>query len=432
MRCGSALAHKPSLQRFADAKESVCKNYDPVEADLRISHQHATSRRCAADVHHSDEEHDPMATLAHSPSTTGPFARIVRVWHEAPHDLKRRLVCIYAVLIGFNLAVWAALLLSSARYGLLLGLAPVAYGFGLRHAVDPDHIAAIDNTTRKLMQDGKRPVAVGLFFSLGHSSVVFALSVLVALSAAFVRTNLPQMQSVGGVIGTSVSGGFLLIIAAINLVVLIDIVKTWRQVVRGGAYDDGMLESYLQNRGLLARLFRPLLQVVTESWHMYLIGLLFGLGFDTASEVGILGMSATAGAGGMPVWMILLLPLLFVGGMSLIDTTDGVAMLGAYGWAYVRPVRKLYYNMNITLISVIIAVVIGGIELCSVISSETGITAGPLGWAAGIDLANLGYYIIGIFLVSWAISVVVFKVRGIGRLDDELARKSAAMTAGGD
>jgi nickel/cobalt transporter (NiCoT) family protein len=358
------------------------------------------------------------------------IGRLLTVWREAPSDLKRRLLGIYAVLIGFNLAVWVALLLSSAKYGLLLGLAPVAYGFGLRHAVDPDHIAAIDNTTRKLMQDGKRPVAVGLFFSLGHSTVVFALSIVVAISAVFVRTNLPQMRNVGGVIGTSVSGLFLLVIAIINLVVLADIYKTWRQVVRGGTYDQSTLDAYLNNRGLLARLFRPLLKVVTKSWNMYVIGLLFGLGFDTASEVGILGMSATAGAGGMPVWLILLLPLLFVAGMSLVDTTDGVAMLGAYGWAYVRPVRKLYYNMNITLISVMIALFIGATEVMQVVNSETGFTAGPIGWAAGISLGSLGYYIIGIFLASWALSILVFKLRHIDQMDDRLLYASTSTSPG--
>jgi high-affinity nickel-transport protein len=366
------------------------------------------------------------APPAPSSRQSGLVSRLLTVWREAPPDLKRRLVGIYGLLIGVNIAVWVALLLSSARYGLLLGLAPVAYGFGLRHAVDPDHIAAIDNTTRKLMQDGKRPVAVGFFFSLGHSTIVFGLSVMVALSAAFVRTNLPQMQNVGGIVGTSISGGFLLIIAIINLIVLFDIYKTWRQVARGGAYDDQTLDAYLQNRGLLARLFRPFLKMVTNSWNMYLVGLLFGLGFDTASEVGILGMSATAGAGGMPVWFILLLPLLFVAGMSLIDTTDGIAMLGAYGWAYVRPVRKLYYNMNITLISVLIAVFIGGIELLSVVSTETGITVGPFGWAAGVDLGNLGYYIIGIFMVSWLLSMLVFKLRRVDQMDERLATSRAS------
>ena len=232
--------------------------------------------------------------------------RLATVWNDAPSDLKRRLVGIYAVLIGVNIAVWTALLIASATYGLLLGLAPVAYGFGLRHAVDPDHIAAIDNTTRKLMQDGKRPVAVGFFFSLGHSTVVFLLSVVIAASATVIQTTLPHARSIGAVVGTSISGLFLLMIATINLVVLADIYRTWRRVARGGTYDDGTLDAYLSNRGVLARLFRPLLTSVGNSWNMYFIGLLFGLGFDTATEVGILGMSATAGAGGMQVWLILL------------------------------------------------------------------------------------------------------------------------------
>jgi high-affinity nickel-transport protein len=369
--------------------------------------------------------------VAVSPTRSdGLLQRLAALWREADPDLKRRLIGIYTLLIGFNIAVWGALLLSSAKYGLLLGLAPVAYGFGLRHAVDPDHIAAIDNTTRKLMQDGQRPVGVGFFFSLGHSTVVFALSVLIALSAAYVKQNLPNMRTAGSVIGTFVSGSFLLIIAAINLIVLIDVYKTWRMVVRGGTFDDRTLDDYLSNRGLLARLFRPLLKVVTRSWNMYPIGVLFGLGFDTASEVGILGMSGVAGAGGMPVWFILLLPLLFVAGMSLIDTTDGIAMLGAYGWAYVRPVRKLYYNMNITLISVIIALFIGGIEVLQVISTETGASGGIWDWANNVPFSVMGFYIIGIFLVSWLISVTVYKLRGIDRLDDARAQASSSGIAG--
>ncbi len=355
----------------------------------------------------------------------GMLGRLRATWTQAPPDLKRRLVTIYAVLILFNVIAWALLLLTSTQYPLLLGLAPLAYGYGLRHAVDPDHIAAIDNTTRKLMQDGQRPVGVGLFFSLGHSTVVFALSIVIAISAAFVKVNLPQMQNVGGVIGTTVSGVFLIIIAALNIVVLIDIYATWRKVVRGQTYDEESLEEYLSNRGLIARLLKPLLKVVTKSWHMYPIGLLFGLGFDTASEVGILGMSALGGSKGLPVWCILILPLLFVAAMSLADTTDGIAMLGAYGWAYVRPVRKLYYNMNITLISVLVALFIGGIEVLQVISTETGARGGLFGWANDIPFSTLGFYIIGIFLVSWAVSVLVYRIRRIDRLDDELPRASA-------
>jgi high-affinity nickel-transport protein len=333
-------------------------------------------------------------------------------------DLRRRLILIFSVLIGFNIAVWSALLLSSAKYGLLLGLAPIAYGFGLRHAVDPDHIAAIDNTTRKLMQDGKKPVGVGFFFSLGHSTVVFLLSVLIAISAAYVKQNLPHVESLGAVIGTSVSGTFLIVIGVINMVVLSDVYRSWRQMTRGGNYDSHALDEYMEKRGLLARLFRPMLGSVGNSWNMYPIGILFGLGFDTASEVGILGMSATAGAGGMPVWFILLLPLLFVGGMALIDTTDGVAMLGAYGWAYVRPVRKLYYNMNITLISVVVALFIGGIEVAQVISTETGASGPFFEFANRIQFNVLGFYIIGIFLTSWLLSFGYYKLRGIDRWDE--------------
>jgi nickel/cobalt transporter (NiCoT) family protein len=372
-----------------------------------------------------------MASAAVRLENPGFVRRLVGVWRAAPTDLRRRLVAIYTLLLVVNVGTWFAVLLVSARYGLLLALAPVAYGFGLRHAVDPDHIAAIDNTTRKLMQEGKRPVGVGFFFSLGHSTVVFALSLLIAVSAAFVKTNLPHMQSMGAVIGTSVSGMFLLLIAVINLVVFADIYRTWRRVSRGGSYDELSLDEYLSRRGLLARLFRPMLKLVDKSWHMYLVGLLFGLGFDTASEVGILGMSATAGAGGMPVWLILLLPLLFVAGMALIDTTDGIAMLGAYGWACVRPVRKLYYNMNITLISVVIALFVGGVELLHVISTETNANSGIFRWANSVPFSSLGFYIIGIFLASWAISVAVYKLRGIDRLDAALSG-SSGLVAGGE
>jgi high-affinity nickel-transport protein len=343
--------------------------------------------------------------------------RVIQLWRGASPDLRRRLITIYAGLLLFNVAAWALLFVEAQRYATLLGLAALAYGFGLRHAVDPDHIAAIDNVTRKLMQDGKRPVGVGLFFSLGHSTVVFCLSIVVAISASLVKSHLDNWKYVGSQVGTWVSGGFLIIIATINLVVLLDIYRTWRSVVRGGTYDDQLLEEYLQNRGLLARMFRPLLKVVNNSWNMYPIGLLFGLGFDTASEVGLLGMSATTAQSGMPVWYILVLPLLFVAGMSAIDTTDGVMMLGAYGWAYVRPVRKLYYNMNITAISVVVALVVGGIEVLQVISQERSLSGGIWDWANNVPFSSLGIFIVGIFALSWLASVVVYKVRRLDLLD---------------
>jgi len=343
--------------------------------------------------------------------------RMRQLWRESSPALRRRITTMYALLVGLNITVWLLLFLEARQYPTLLGLATVAYGFGLRHAVDPDHIAAIDNVTRKLMQDGKRPVAVGFFFSLGHSTVVFFLSVLVAISAALVKSHLHGWEGAGSQVGTWVSGIFLLLIAAINLIVLIDIFKTWRIVVRGGTYDQESLEDYLNNRGLLARLFKPLLRVVSESWNMYPIGLLFGLGFDTASEVGLLGMSATASQNGMPIWYILVLPLLFVAGMALVDTTDSILMLGAYGWAYIKPVRKLYYNMNITAISVFVALFIGGIEVLQVVGQERNDTSGIWGWAQDIPFNVLGFYIVGIFLVSWLISVAFYKLRRFDLLD---------------
>jgi nickel/cobalt transporter (NiCoT) family protein len=307
--------------------------------------------------------------------------------------------------------------LAGRSYPILLGLAALAYGFGLRHAVDPDHIAAIDNTTRKLMQDGQKPVGVGLYFSLGHSTVVVALSVAVAFSAGLVQRQLPTMQAAGAVIGTSVSCVFLMVIGLINLIVLIDVVRAWRRVTSGGEYDESEVNGYLDQRGLLARLFRPLLRMVRRSSDMYLVGLLFGLGFDTASEVGLLGISASTGAAGMPIWNILLLPAVFTAGMALVDTLDGILMLGAYGWAYIRPVRKLYYNLNITLASVLVALLVGGLEALQVIGRELQAGGGFWAAAASIRLDDLGFIIIGGFAACWITSVVIYKVRGYERLD---------------
>ena len=353
---------------------------------------------------------------------------MLTLWRQAPADLRRRLSLIYSLLIGFNLLVWAGALMASARYPLFLGLAAVAYGFGLRHAVDPDHIAAIDNSTRKLMQSGQRPVGVGLFFSLGHSTVVVGLSVLIVLSAALVQRDLPYIKSIGAVIGTGVSGIFLIAIAMVNSLILRDIFRTWRTAVRGGAVDQAKLEDDLNNRGLLARLLKPMLSVVRRSSHMYPIGLLFGLGFDTASEVGILGITAATALGplGMPTYLILLLPLLFVAGMSLADTTDGVAMLGAYGWAYVRPMRKLYYNMTITFVSVIVAFAVGGVEIAQVAIHETGAHGGVWQTIGSIQLANLGVFIVALFLLGWAAAVGYYRILRIDRLDESTPSPGAA------
>jgi high-affinity nickel-transport protein len=339
----------------------------------------------------------------------------VRQLASSSSNLRRRLFGVYAFLAVFNIGAWLITLAASAAYPLLLPIAFLAYTFGLRHAVDADHIAAIDNTTRKLMQDGQRPVGVGLFFSLGHSTIVVALSVLIAISAGIV-SDIPAFQEAGGLIGTGISALFLLVIGVINLLVLIDIYKMFRKVSRGGEYDEAGLEDYLQNRGLLARIFKPMLRVIRKSWHMYPLGVLFGLGFDTASEVALLGLAATSGASHLPVLLILILPVLFAAGMSLVDTTDGVLMLGAYGWAYVKPIRKLYYNLNITLVSVLIAFVIGGIEVLSIIGDKFGLSGGIWDLVGGLDFELIGVAIIAVFFGSWLISTLIYRWKGYDNL----------------
>ena len=331
--------------------------------------------------------------------------------------LRRRIVAVYAFLVVFNAAAWALALAASAAYPILLPTAFLAYTFGLRHAVDADHIAAIDNSTRKLMQDGQRPVAVGTFFSLGHSTVVAALSLLIAVSAGVMR-DMPAAQRIGGLIGTGVSAAFLLVIGVINLVVLLDIWRMFREVRDGGSYSEESLEDFLNNRGLLARFLRPALRLIRRSWHMYPLGFLFGLGFDTASEVALLGLAATSGAGGVPTVYILILPALFAAGMCAVDTTDGVLMLGAYGWAYVKPIRKLYYNLNITLVSVVIAFVIGGIEVLSIAAGQLGLSGGIWNLVSGLDFGLVGVGIIAIFVASWLVSTAIYRWKGY---DDLLA-----------
>jgi high-affinity nickel-transport protein len=326
-------------------------------------------------------------------------------------DLRRRILRVYGFLFAFNIVAWAIALFASIQYPILLPLALLAYSFGLRHAVDADHIAAIDNTTRKLMQDGQRPVGVGLFFSLGHSTVVVALSILVAISAGIV-SDIPSMREIGSLIGTSVSAVFLIVIGLINLVVLLDVYRMFRRVSAGGEYDEETLDEYLTNRGLLARLLRPALRMIRKSWHMYPLGILFGLGFDTASEVALLGLAATSGANHLPVVLILILPALFAAGMSLVDATDGILMLAAYGWAYVKPIRKLYYNLNITLVSVLIAFLIGGAEILSIVGDRLNLRGGIWDAIGDLDFGLIGFGIIAIFFVCWGVSTVIYRWKG--------------------
>jgi len=338
------------------------------------------------------------------------FANAFRLM-TTPSELRTRILRVYGFLALFNLLAWAVAIWASIRYPILLPAAFLAYTFGLRHAVDADHIAAIDNTTRKLMQDGQRPVGVGLFFSLGHSTIVVGLSVLLAVSAGIV-SDIPTLREIGSLVGTTVSAVFLLAIGAINLVVLLDIYRMFRRVSAGGEYSEESLEDFLNNRGLLARLLRPVLRMITKSWHMYPLGVLFGLGFDTASEVALLGLAATSGASHLPIAYILILPALFAAGMSLVDATDGIMMLGAYGWAYVKPIRKLYYNLNITLVSVLIAFLIGGIEVLSIVADRLGLHGGLWDLVLNLDFGLIGGGIVAIFVVSWGLSTLIYRWKG--------------------
>jgi high-affinity nickel-transport protein len=343
-------------------------------------------------------------------SNTFGFSALSRVFSESSHEVRSRVIGIYAFLVGFNVVAWLLAFIFFGRSPALLLLALTAYTFGLRHAFDADHISAIDNVTRKLMQEKKRPVGVGLFFSLGHSTVVVALTILIAAATVAVQ-NFDQMKAIGSLIGTAVSSLFLFLIAAINIVILVDIYKTFHEVKSGGEYNDASVDESLNKRGLMGRFFRPLLKMTDQSWKMYPVGLLFGLGFDTATEVGLLGIAASTAGKGIPVAAILIFPALFTAGMSLMDTTDGILMLGAYGWAFEKPLRKLYYNLNITLISVIVAVVVGGIEALSIVSSQLKLSGGM--WDTIGHLSDnfglIGVVIVLLFIVSWVASTIIYK-----------------------
>jgi high-affinity nickel-transport protein len=333
--------------------------------------------------------------------------------------LRAKIVGVLALLIGTNLTAWIWAVLVFHPFPILLGIALLAYSFGLRHAVDADHIAAIDNVTRKLMQNGERPVGVGLFFSLGHSSVVIGLSVALAATASVAQSHFSILREVGGLIGTSVSAIFLFLIAAANILILISVYRTFQAVKGGGQFIEADLDMALANRGVMGRIFRRLFRLISRSWHMYPLGLLFGLGFDTATEVGLLGISATEAARGLSLWYILIFPVLFTAGMLLVDTTDSILMLGAYGWAFVKPIRKLYYNLTITFVSVVVAVIVGGIE-------ALGLAAGKLHWEGPFwdtigslndNFGVLGYLIIGIFIASWLLALMVYRIRRFDEIE---------------
>jgi nickel/cobalt transporter (NiCoT) family protein len=306
---------------------------------------------------------------------------------------------------------------SSGVFGVGLGL--TAYTLGMRHAFDADHIAAIDNTTRKLMAEGKRPVSVGFWFSLGHSSIVFGLCLLLSLGvkalAGQVQNDSSALHKTTGLIGTAVSGTFLYLIAALNLAVLVGILKVFRQM-RTGAYDEAALEHQLNNRGLMNRILGGATRAVRKPWHMYPVGLLFGLGFDTATEVGLLVLAGGAAAFDLPWYAIVVLPVLFAAGMSLLDTADGCFMNFAYGWAFSKPVRKVYYNITITGLSVAVAFIIGTIELVSIVTDQLGIDSGPLAALGKLNLNYVGYAIVALFVLTWVVALSVWKY---GRIEEK-------------
>jgi high-affinity nickel-transport protein len=359
------------------------------------------------------------------------ISAISRVFNDSTSDVRRRILGIYIVLIAFNIICWLLALIGfSTHYPALLGTALLAYTIGLRHSVDADHISAIDNVTRKLMQEKKRPVAVGFFFSLGHSTIVVLLSIAIAIAATVMQKALPTLQNAGGLIGSTIAAIFLYVIALINLLVLWDIFRMFQRVKRGEEYDEQTLDDFLSQRGLMGRFFRPLLKVVDKSWKMYPIGFLFGLGFDTATEVGLLGISAVEAGKGLPIPFILIFPLLFTAGMCLMDTTDGILMLGAYGWAFVKPVRKLYYNLNITLVSVLVALVVGTIEITSIVSGVLNLSGGIWDFINNLDFGLLGGIIIAIFVVSWIVSTIIYRLKRYDDLELNVAPQPDTLTRG--
>ena len=321
-------------------------------------------------------------------------------------------------IVGFGVLIF--FVVPSHFKGLGIGIGLTAYGFGLRHAFDADHISAIDNTTRKLLADGKRPLGVGFFFSLGHSTIVVGLSLALTLAAKAVAGQIgegSQLVSVGGYIGTSVSAFFLYLIAAINLVILVGIIRIFREM-RQGTYDEATLEEKLNSRGLMNRLLGPLARSIKSSWQMYPIGVLFGLGFDTATEVALLALAAGAAAQGLPWYATLCLPILFAAGMSLMDTTDGAFMNVAYGWAFSKPVRKVFYNLTITGLSVAVALIIGTIEILSIVVTYFNLSGGAWAFIGNINLNAIGFFIVGMFVVTWVAAILIWR---FGRIEQRWA-----------
>ena len=361
---------------------------------------------------------------------SGPRAEASR-WHRIRAALTpaewRRAGGMAAVIAGLHIVGFGILLLivAPAKYKLgsagtfAIGTGITAYTLGMRHAFDADHISAIDNTTRKFMSEGKRPMSVGFFFSLGHSTIVFALTFLLAIGVRAlngpVRNGGSSLHKATNVIGTTVSGTFLYIIAALNIVILVSIIRIFLEM-RRGRYDEEALEEQLNSRGLMNRFFGRLTRTVEHPWQMYPIGVLFGLGFDTATEVALLVLAGSAGAAGLPWYAILCLPILFAAGMSLLDTIDGSFMNFAYGWAFSKPVRKIYYNITVTGLSIVVALFIGTIELGGLLTDRLDIRGSVASWLQGFNINQAGFIIVAMFVATWAIALAVWR---LGRVEEK-------------
>ena len=338
----------------------------------------------------------------------------------------RRAALLAAVVAGLHVVGFLLLLAVVAPRHYSLGAGGVfgvgvgitAYTLGLRHAFDADHIGAIDNTTRKLMSEGQRPLSVGFFFSLGHSTIVFALGVLVSIGvrglSGAVEDDSSSLHQATGVVGPVVSGSFLFLIGVLNLIVLVGIVRIFRRMRRGD-FDEAELEQQLDRRGFMNRFYGRATRAVAKPWHMYPLGVLFGLGFDTATEVALLVLAGAAAGGGLPWYGILCLPILFAAGMSLLDTIDGAFMNFAYGWAFARPIRKVFYNITISALSVAVALLVGTVELLSVLADQLGLTGGVWDLASNLDLNVVGYAVVGLFVVTWVVALAVWR---FGRIEE--------------
>jgi len=338
-----------------------------------------------------------------------------------------RLTALFGSVALLHLLGWGSMLLVVApHYPIMLGLGGLAYTFGLRHAFDADHISAIDNTTRKLLQDGKKPLAVGFFFSLGHSTVVFLIALALGFATKFVVNNVVsssgQLKNAGALIGTGVSGVFLVLIGILNLIILLDIIRLYRRM-RRGEYDERALEHELVAGGLLTRLFGRLFRLIHHSWQMYPVGFLFGLGFDTASEVSLWAISAGAAAHRLPIIAVLSLPLIFAAGMSLMDTADGAFMARAYAWAFSNPIRKVFYNLTVTGLSVFVALFVGLVELAQIAVGVLKLKGGLFDVVAHLDFGFMGVIIVAAFLVTWIGAYAIFRIRRVDERWGQMVRK---------